>query len=89
MLQKAGQAEDIPSGPSAWCCSVDADVRQLLTPKEEKRYLQNSLKAAARSRGDLVTCPRPKCEGMAVTTQGEAVCHKVVLGALLLECRSA
>ena len=80
MLQEAGQAEDIPSGQSAWCCTLDADVPQLLTAKEEQRYLQNSLKAAARSRGDLVTCPQRKCEGMAVTTQGECCvrtfCHQ-------------
>lgn len=77
MLQEAGQAEDVLSGPNAWCCTLDADVPQLLTAKEEKRYLHCSLKAAARSRGDLVTCPRPKCEGMAVTTQGETRVRKL------------
>ena len=75
MLQKAGQ-ERVPSGPSAWCCTLDADVPQLLTTKEQQQYLERSVKAAARFRADLVPCPQPDCEGIAVAGQGEtATCR--------------
>lgn len=70
-MQEAGQ--DVPGGPSAWCCSLDADITLLLTVKEEEQYLERSLKAAANSSADLVPCPQPNCEGMAVAGQGAAL----------------
>ncbi len=70
VLQEAGQ-EDIPSGPTAWCCTLDADIPLLLTVEEEEQYLERSLKAAANSCAELVPCPQPNCKGMAVTGQGE------------------
>ena len=72
MLQEAGW-EDIPSGPSAWCCTLDADIPLLLTVEEEEQYLERSLKAAANSCADLAPCPQPNCDGVAVAGQGEAV----------------
>lgn len=42
----------------------------LLTVEEEEQYLERSLKAAANSCADLVPCPQPNCEGMAVAGQG-------------------
>ena len=39
---------------------------------EEEQYLQRSLKAAANACADLVPCPQPGCEGMAVAGKGEA-----------------
>ena len=70
ILQEAGQ-EDIPRGPSAWCCTLDADVPLLLTVEEEEQYLERSRKAARNSCANLVPCPQPDCEGMAVVGQGE------------------
>ena len=70
MLQEAGQ-EPVLSGPSAWCCNLDADVPRLLTAKEEQQYLERQLRAEARFRNDLVPCPQPDCEGVAVIGQGE------------------
>ena len=55
MLQEAGQ-EDIPRGPSAWCCTLDADVHLLLTVEEEQQYLERSRKAARNSYA-LIWCP--------------------------------
>ncbi len=68
-MQAAGR-EDIPSGPSAWCCTLDADIPLLLTVEEEEQYLERSLKAAANSCADLVPCPQPNCDGVAVAGQG-------------------
>ena len=45
-LQEAGHAENIPSGPSAWCCTLDADMPLLLTVEEEEQYLERSLKGS-------------------------------------------
>ena len=70
MLQKAGQ-EVIPSGPSAWCSTLDADIPLLLTVEEEQHYLERSLKAARNSCAYLMPCPQPDCEGMAAFGQGE------------------
>ncbi len=74
MLQEAGQ-EDIPRGPSAWCCTLDADVHLLLTVEEEQQYLERSRKAARTLCANLVPCPQPDCEGMAVVGQGEKSCQ--------------
>ncbi|CAL5223008.1 g5459 [Coccomyxa viridis] len=64
--KEAGRAKHDPKGPSAWCCTLDADVPLLLTAEEEKQYLKRSLKAAVNSCADLVQCPQPNCEGVAV-----------------------
>ena len=40
--------------------------------EEEEHYLERSLKAAANSCAELVTCPRPDCKGVAVTGLGAA-----------------
>ena len=64
-------SQDVPSGPSAWCCTLDADIPLLLTIEEEEQYLERSLKAAANSCPDLVPCPQPDCKGMAVAGAGE------------------
>ena len=71
-VQEAEQ-QDIPSGPSAWCCTLDADVHLLLTVEEEQQYLERSRKAARDLCANLVPCPQPDCEGMAVVGQGETV----------------
>lgn len=71
VLQEANIAEASPNGPSAWCCSLDADIPLLLTVEEEEQYLERSLKAAANSCADLVPCPQPDCEGVAVAGRGE------------------
>ena len=71
LLQEAGRAQDDLSGPSAWCCTLDADVLLLLTVEEEEQYLERSLKAAANSCPDLKSCPQPDCKGMAVAGAGE------------------
>ena len=71
MLQEAGHAENIPSGPNAWCCTLDADMPLLLTVEEEQQYLERSLKAAANSCSDLVPCPKPNCDGVAVAGAGK------------------
>ena len=81
--QEAGD-EDAPSGPSAWCCTLDADMPLLLTVEEEEQYLERSLKAAANSCADLVPCPQPNCEGMAVAGKGEALLNRT--SAKVLSC---
>ena len=82
-MQEAGQAENIPSGPSAWCCTLDADIPLLLTLEEEEQYLERSLKAAANSCADLVPCPQPNCEGVAVAGKGELCAKPTVLRAYI------
>ena len=50
--------------------SMDADLWLLLTEEEEAQYLARSLRAAAQRCADLVPCPAPGCEGLAVTGPG-------------------
>ena len=69
-MQKAGQ-ENISSGPSAWCCTLIADIPLLLTVEEEQQYLERSFKTARNSCAYLMPCPQPDCEGMAAFGQGE------------------
>ena len=66
MLQGVEQEDS----PSAWCCTLDADVYLLLTVEEEQQYMERSLKAAVNSCAALVPCPQPDCKGMAVAGQG-------------------
>ncbi|KAK9812800.1 hypothetical protein WJX72_004047 [[Myrmecia] bisecta] len=73
---KCGQSANVASSDSAGeayveCCSLDADVAMLLTPKEQGDYEQKTLKAAAHRTADLVLCPRPDCEGLVVMDEGE------------------
>ncbi len=55
-------------GPAAR--SLDADLWLLLTEAEEGEYLARSVRAAAARCADLVPCPAPGCEGLAVAGDG-------------------
>ena len=50
--------------------SMDADLWLLLTEEEEAQYLARSVRAAAQRCADLVPCPAPGCEGLAVADRG-------------------
>lgn len=45
---------------------MDADLWVLLTEEEEAEYLARSVRAAAQRCADLVPCPAPGCDGLAV-----------------------
>ena len=56
-----------------WCCSLDADLGQLLSSHELTQYETRAPAAAAlRSGGDLQSCPRAGCQGLAVKEPGAA-----------------
>ncbi|EIE20626.1 hypothetical protein COCSUDRAFT_57197 [Coccomyxa subellipsoidea C-169] len=65
------------NGPSAWCCSLDADIPLLLSVEEEEQYLARSLKAATNACPDLLPCPRADCEGVAVGGEEDASQHVI------------
>ena len=50
--------------------SLDADLWLLLTEAEEGEYLARSVRVAAARCADLVPCPAPGCEGLAVAGDG-------------------
>ena len=57
---------------------------------EEEQYLQRSLKAAANACADLVPCPQPGCEGMAVAGKGEACTpEQIVRQVTICQCLAA
>ncbi|BDA48943.1 hypothetical protein COCOBI_13-0530 [Coccomyxa sp. Obi] len=64
-------------GADYWCCSLDADVPQLLSKTEWEDYSSRSLQAAVAKGGDLLPCPRTDCPGIAVRGNKEdgAVCN--------------
>ena len=51
--------------PTDWCCSLDADVPELLSKAEMSEYSRKSLQAAVAKRRGLVPCPQPDCPGIA------------------------
>jgi hypothetical protein len=58
---------DPPTGGIAdWCCSLDADLHLLLSVEEEEEYHSRSVRAASSRVKDLVACPQPDCQGLAV-----------------------
>ncbi|BDA48942.1 hypothetical protein COCOBI_13-0520 [Coccomyxa sp. Obi] len=61
-----GAVQRCANGVDYWCCSLDADVPQLLSKIEWEDYSSRSLQAAVAKGGDLLPCPKTDCPGIAV-----------------------